>query len=478
MVIKATNQQVLPGRPTCLPAVAAPGASKPILKASNTGANDLFGIAVAIADDTLVVGAFGESSNVTGVDGDQSDDSASFSGATYVFTRSGSTWSQQAYLKASNTGASDLFGITVAIAGNTVVVGAYGEESNATGVDGGQSDNSADFAGAAYVFTRSGSTWSQQAYLKASNTEANDQFGFSVAIANDTVMVSAITEDSNAIGVNGDQSNNSASSAGAVYVFIRNGSIWSQQAYLKASNTEAGDQLGVSVAIVNDTVVVGTNAEASGIDGNDGDNSAGFAGAAYVFTRIGSTWSQQDYLKASNTEVGDEFGLSVAIAGNTVVVGAFNEDSNATGADGDQNDNSASNAGAAYVFNLEADVVDPTECTLDADGNASADALTDGLLFIRHLFGLRDESLTVDAVASDCVNCSAVELESILEQCGTAGTSDIDGNGVVDALTDGLLIIRYLFGIRGDALIEGSVAADCNRCTVLEIETYIQGLLP
>ena len=121
---------------------------------------------------------------------------------------------------------------------------------------------------------------------------------------------------------------------------------------------------------------------------------------------------------------------------------------------------------------------DDKKCTLDVDGNASADALTDGLLFIRYMFGIRGESLIVGAVASNCANCSAAELEPILEQCGTAGTSDIDGNGEADALTDGLLIIRYLFGISGNALIESSVANDCIRCNVLEIENYLEGLIP
>ncbi len=117
-------------------------------------------------------------------------------------------------------------------------------------------------------------------------------------------------------------------------------------------------------------------------------------------------------------------------------------------------------------------------CTLDVDGNNSADALTDGLLFIRYLFGIRNESLIVDVVASDCANCLAAEIEPILEQCGNAGTSDIDGNGTLNALTDGLLIIRYLFGIRNDALIENSVGDGCSRCNAFEIETYLQGLIP
>ena len=136
-----------------------------------------------------------------------------------MFTRSGDVWSQQAYLKASNTGAGDYFGTSVAVSGDTLVVGARYEDSNATGVDGDQADNTAANSGAAYVFTRSGSTWSQQAYLKASNPGANDEFGNSVGVSGDTVVVGARYEESNATGVNGDQADNSAADSGAVYVF-------------------------------------------------------------------------------------------------------------------------------------------------------------------------------------------------------------------------------------------------------------------
>src|SRR5688572_21419857 len=138
---------------------------------------------------------------------------------------------QQAYLKASNTGAIDVFGWAAAVEGDTVVVSAYAEDSNATGVNGNENNNSADFAGAVYVFVRNGTNWTQQAYLKASNTGANDHFGWSLAISGDTVVVGAGGEASNATGVNGDQSNNSAPGSGAVYVFVRNGTNWMQQAY-------------------------------------------------------------------------------------------------------------------------------------------------------------------------------------------------------------------------------------------------------
>jgi hypothetical protein len=339
---------LLPG-----PAVTIRRSQQTYVKASNTDPNDIFGESVAISGDTLVVGAVGESSNATGVGGNQADNSATGAGEVYVFTRSGNAWSQQAYVKASNTDANDNFGESVAISGDTLVVGAPGESSNATGVGGNQADNSAAGAGAAYVFTRSGSAWSQQAYLKASNTDAGDSFGGFVAIDVDTVVVAASAEASNATGVGGNQADNSAAGAGAAYVFTRGGSTWSQQAYIKASNTDAGDRFARSVALSGDTLVVGARAEASnatGVNGNQADNSAADAGAAYVFTRSGSTWSQQAYLKASNTDAGDRFGAAVAVSGDTLVVGAWKESSNATGVGGNQADNSASQAGAAYVF--------------------------------------------------------------------------------------------------------------------------------
>ena len=332
------------------------------VKASNTDRNDRFGNSVALSGDgnTLAVGAWGEDSNVTGINRDQTDNSVSNAGAVYVFTRSGSNWSQQAYLKASNTEDGDSFGVSVALSsdGNTLAVGANREESNATGIGGDQADNSAALSGAVYVFTRSGNNWSQQTYLKASNTDSSDFFGISVTLSSDgnTLAVGAWFEASNATNINGNQADNSASYAGAVYLFTRSGSNWSQQAYLKASNTDSGDRFGWSVALSGDgnTLAVGAwgeDSNATGIDGDQADNSASTAGAVYLFTRSGSNWSQQAYLKASNTDSGDQFGISVALSsdGNTLAVGA-REDSNATGINGDQGDNSISNAGAVYVF--------------------------------------------------------------------------------------------------------------------------------
>jgi len=213
-------------------------AQRAYIKASNTGADDRFGNAVALDGDTLAVAARFEDSSAAGLDGDQTDNSALNAGGVYVFTRDGSgMWTQQAYIKASNSDAGDQFGFSVALDGDTLAVEAHAEDSGAIGVDGDQADNSAENSGAVYVFTRdAGGIWSQQAYIKASNTEAGDFFGLvAVALDGDILAVGAENEDSSATGINGDQADNSAMDAGAVYVFARDaGGMWSQQAYIKA----------------------------------------------------------------------------------------------------------------------------------------------------------------------------------------------------------------------------------------------------
>jgi hypothetical protein len=323
------------------------------LKASNSEVQDYFGYSVAVSGDTAVIGALGESSNATTVNGDGTNNSAERSGAAYVFTRSAGVWTQQAYLKASNSGAGNYFGLSVAVSGDTAVIGAYRESSNAATVNGDGTDNSAPFSGAAYVFTRSGGVWTQQAYLKASNSETGDLFGISVAVSGDTAVIGAGGEDSNATTVNGDGTNNSFSNYGAAYVFIRSGEVWTQQAYLKASNSGANDGFGGSVAVDGDTAVIGASWESSNaktVNGNGSNNSAVESGAAYVFTRSGGVWTQQAYLKASNSSRGDHFGASVAVDGDTAVIGAFDESSNATTVNGNGSNNSAVESGAAYVF--------------------------------------------------------------------------------------------------------------------------------
>ncbi|MBK9132691.1 MAG: hypothetical protein IPM20_13805 [Gammaproteobacteria bacterium] len=361
-------------------------------KASNTGAGDGFGYAVALSGDgnTLAAGAPFEDSAATGVDGDETDDCdgaqancAEDSGAVYVFARDVDTgaWTQRAYLKASNTGAGDRFGSALELAddGATLVVGAPAEDSDASGVyqvlpHGAEDNDAAADSGAAYVFVRDvDDVWTQQAYVKASNTGAGDGFGAALALSGadgDTLAIGAPLEDSAATGLDGDEiddcagaSLNCAADSGAAYVYLRSGTAWAQQAYVKASNTEAQDDFARAVALSDDgdTLAIGAPLE-NGDDGGGENNS----GAAYVYARAGAAWSPQAYVKAataaavSDVRAGDSFGHAVALSGDgaTLAVGAPFEDSAARSVDGDAADdcdtivlvNCATDSGAAYVY--------------------------------------------------------------------------------------------------------------------------------
>jgi hypothetical protein len=333
-------------------------------KASNTDNGDLFGSGVALSGDgtTLAVGAVYEDSSAVGIGGDQANDSALESGAVYVFVRDDqNTWSQQAYIKASNPDPDDRFGNSVALSadGSTLIVSAPAESSNATGVGGNQADDSMEGAGAVYVFVRDGqNAWTQEAYLKASNSGELDEFGTAVALSGDgnKLAVGAAWEDSSATGVGGNQADNSLQDAGATYVFARDGQgMWSQEAYLKASNAGELDLFGRTMVLSGDgnTLAIGASwedSDAVGIGGDGASYMAHESGAAYVFVSDGQgAWSQQAYVKASNTGVEDWFGWSLALSddGNVLAVGAPFEDSASVS---DQADNTAEDSGAVYVF--------------------------------------------------------------------------------------------------------------------------------
>ncbi|HEY0134618.1 MAG TPA: hypothetical protein VGB85_11070, partial [Nannocystis sp.] len=194
------------------------------IKPTNTGAGDWFGRSVAMSADggTLAVGAPNERSDATGVGAQQSDNSIEEAGAVYMFVRT-DKWSQQEYIKASNTEAYDNFGQSVALSadGDMLAVGAAGEDSSAAGIAGSQTDNFAAAAGAVYMFTRALDVWSQKAYVKAPNAAQTDYFGHSVAVSGDgdVLAVGAFGEESTAIRIGGDQKNNTAPDAGAVYFY-------------------------------------------------------------------------------------------------------------------------------------------------------------------------------------------------------------------------------------------------------------------
>ena len=264
------------------------GTQQAKLQGSNTLTNDWFGSSVSLSiDGTLaIVGAYGE------------DTTAAASGAAYILARSGPTWTEQAILKASDAQLGDYFGWDAAISsdGNTAIVGAYDE------------DTGGSRAGAAYIFTRSGSTWTEQAKIQASNKGSGDNFGRAISISGDgnTVIVGARLEDTG------------AANAGSAYIFTRSGSTWTQQAQIQPSIRASGGAVGASVTISDDgnTAFVG-----SVLADNVG-------GAVYVFTRAGSTWTEEVKLRPSITTTGDNFGISISASsdGNTVIGGAYLND--------------------------------------------------------------------------------------------------------------------------------------------------------
>ena len=263
------------------------------IQASDKQAFDEFGRSVSISGDRAIVGAFAESTG------------GFFAGAAYIFERTGGGWSQVAKIQASDQQAYDFFGGSVSISGDRAIVGATEEDTGGPSV------------GAAYIFERSGGVWSQVAKIQASDKQAVDRFGNSVSISGDRAIVGVRSEDTG------------GASAGAAYIFEHSGGVWSEAAKIQASDKQSSDNFGQSVSINGDRAIVGADGEDTGGSG---------AGAAYIFERSGGVWSEVSKIQASDKQSGDNFGQSVSINGDRAIAGADGED---TG---------GSSAGAAYIF--------------------------------------------------------------------------------------------------------------------------------
>ncbi|HEX4351635.1 MAG TPA: hypothetical protein VHZ95_01950, partial [Polyangiales bacterium] len=221
----------------------------------------------------------------------------------------------EAYLKAAAPDAQDEFGISVSLDGDTLVVGAVYDDSASGGVNGDATNNNATDSGAAYVFVRQNGAWTQQAYLKADHPVANDFFGTDVAISGDTIVVGMMRQ-------NPFDLTTTPTHSGIAYVFVRNAGVWTEQAQLTAADGMPGDAFGLSVAIEKDSIAIGAPEESS---------AASQSGAAYLFTRSGTTWSQQHKFKESTPVASALFGNAVAldVMTNTIVIGAQHDSTEA-----------------------------------------------------------------------------------------------------------------------------------------------------
>jgi hypothetical protein len=313
------------------------------LTASDAAADDYFGTSVSVSGDTAVIGA------------EWDDDGGTNSGSAYVFTRSGTTWTEQQKLTASDAAAYDSFGTSVSVSGDTAVIGAYGDD------DGGSR------SGSTYVFTRSGTTWTQQAKLTASDAAADDYFGTSVSVSGDTAVIGAYWDD------------DGGTSSGSAYVFTRSGTTWTEQQKLTASDAVAYDYFGYSVSVSGDTAVIGAYYD---------DDGGSASGSAYVFTRsLDGTWTQQQKLTASDAAAGDYFGYSVSVSGDTALIGARLDDG--IGAD----------SGSAYVF----DISTPTGVD-DIDDDFVFDLIDN----CPYIYNPQQEDGDNDHIGDVCDNCPLV----------------------------------------------------------------------
>jgi hypothetical protein len=332
-----------------------------IIKATNPGDGDLFGSAVSLFGDRLAVGAFLEDSGSEGINSTP-DESAPDAGAVYLYHRVANVWSPEAYVKAVNSDTNDFFGHTVSLSGpaggsaDTLAVTAIFESSGGSGVTNGtgtSTDNSASHAGAVYVFARTGTTWAQQAFIKAVPARFADNFGCAVAVSGNRLAAASCREDVPP-----------ANDVGFVYTYVRTGNTWAFDQRIGASNGGLDDSFGLTLALKDDLLVVGSGLEDGSQPGINpmSDDNAPDSGAAYMFRRTTSGWVQEAYIKALDPSAGDGFGGAVAsfdpfihpkaisVSGDTIVIGASQEDSKSTGINGDPLDASAPDAGAVYIF--------------------------------------------------------------------------------------------------------------------------------
>jgi FG-GAP repeat protein/hemolysin type calcium-binding protein len=355
------------------------------LTAGDGAAGDLFGSSVSVDGDTLIVGARADTHTTE-----------TNAGSAYVFVRFGTTWTLQQKLTASDGKKGDGFGFSVATDGDLALVGSWADDSV-----GGRD------AGSAYVFRRAGTIWTEEQKLRASDGEPRDVFGAAVSLSGQTALIGAFGDD----GLGG-------ADEGSAYVFIHDGTKWIKQQKLTPSGAEPGALAGYSVDLIGDVAVLGSPLDDAGVGAD--------AGVVNVFLRNGTVWTEQQPLVAGDAAAGDEFGISVGIDGGTIVVGAALDDTTA-----------GSDAGSAYIF-----MPDGPTWTQTAHLRASDGAAGDNLGFSAAfsvdtaLAGARGDDSSAGADAGSAYAFALRELAGCTRNGSTlsievaAGTTTIGRSGV------------------------------------------------
>lgn len=347
------------------------------LKPPNPDTTDYFGFGMDFEGDIALISSYNEDSNtntiINGSDLSATNNSGDNNGAVYVFERTDGVWAQTAYLKSSRSNDDQVFGIRVRLDGQTAAIAANRDTSTTTSILYGndlsaETNLSGSNNGAVYIFERDQEgLWTQSAYIKAPNNSDDDYFGTGLGLDGDTLLVSSSREDSSTTTViNGSDlsaTDDLGTDTGAAYVFRQTGEEWALEAFLKAPNASTDDGFGIVADLDGDIAVIGAYHEQStstsiinGSDLSTTNDDGSEVGAAYVYRRTNGTWSHEAYLKAGNASDGDEFGISVAVDGDTILVGAPDEASSAVGVQngstitGDDEDEERSGAMHVYRF--------------------------------------------------------------------------------------------------------------------------------
>lgn len=367
-----------------------------IITTENESTNDGFGRAMSLDGDTLIVGAPFD------------DEFGTNAGAAYVFVRTAGIWAQQAKLTANDASLGVIFGNSVSISGDTAVIGSY------------RDDDAGTDSGSAYIFQRTGSVWTQQAKLTASDAAVGDFFGISVAISGNTVVIGAQHDD------------DAGSNSGSAYVFTRTGTLWAQQAKLTANDASLGVIFGNSVSISGDTIIVGCYRD---------DDAGTDSGSAYIFQHAVGVWSQQAKLTANDAAVGDIFGISVAISGDTVVIGASGDDDDGL------------DSGSAYIFQR-------MEGVWSQEAKLSTISATDEQYFGNHV-----------SMYGDIVSISAAPADSFLFGGGSAYLFGRSGTSWIQRAKLETDVVENIFG--ENDLIPVAISLDTVIIGGLEVDTAV-----
>ena len=425
--------------------------------AGDRAAYDRFGLSVSISGDYAIVGAYQEDEDASG------GNTLGGAGSAYIFKTSdaGNSWTQVQKIVAGDRATNDSFGYSVSISGGYAIVGANGEDEDASG------GNTLNSAGSAYIFKTSdaGNSWTQVQKIVAGDRAVNDIFGASVSISGDYAIVGAYLEDEDAAG------GNTLSGAGSAYIFKTSdaGNTWTQVQKIVAGDRSTVDFFGFSVSISGDYAIVGAYNESEDASGG---NTKAAAGSAYIFktSDAGNTWTQVQKIVAGDRAASDYFGSSVSISGGNAFVGAYQEDEDAAGG------NTLSSAGSAYFFS------DPSAIPSSPNNTLNFDGVNDGIVIANNALLNFGASTDFTLEAKIKITGTTQNYDGIIAKANNAGWVGyqlvVVGDNLAAELNNGTTQVGVNEGLKGTTNINDGnwhhVAMVVNR-SATNVKLFVDG---